>query len=115
MKDCLEILKVKLEDCVGSASGGASKMFGEHNCVWSTGCCRVEKVNAYFQAKNTDANLLMKELDNFHISVRNRVYNANGIALGQNVDFCEKFVFEAAKIKQNSENNACVIAGFKEV
>ena len=34
-KDCLEASKLKLTDCVGFASDGASAMVGEHDSVWS--------------------------------------------------------------------------------
>ena len=35
MKDCLEKSGLKLEDCIGYASDGASNMVGQHNSVWS--------------------------------------------------------------------------------
>eukprot|EP00112_Aurelia_sp_Birch-Aquarium-sp1_P021948 Seg6031.2 transcript_id=Seg6031.2/GoldUCD/mRNA.D3Y31 product="SCAN domain-containing protein 3" pseudo=true protein_id=Seg6031.2/GoldUCD/D3Y31 len=35
MKNCIEGIGLKLEDCVGYGSDGASVMVGEHNSVWS--------------------------------------------------------------------------------
>ncbi len=35
MKRCLEASKLKLTDCIGFASDGASAMVGEHDSVWS--------------------------------------------------------------------------------
>ena len=35
IKNCIEGIGLKLEDCVGYGSDGASVMAGEHNSVWS--------------------------------------------------------------------------------
>ena len=47
----------------------------------SAGVFEFERVNAYFQATDIDANEMMKELNLYYNSLRGRVYNSSGIAL----------------------------------
>ena len=64
-----------------------------------------EKVNAFFQATDIEADAMMKELSTYYESLKGRVYSSTGACLPvEKVDFGAKFVLEADKlIRQNNQ------------
>jgi hypothetical protein len=65
-----------------------------------------ERVNAFFQATDLEANEMVKELNLFYNSLNGRVYNSSGVALPTDkVDYGAKFVFEAAALLRTSNND----------
>lgn len=69
-----------------------------------------ERVNAFFQATDIEANEMVKELSLFYNSLNDRVYDSSGVPLPANkADYGAKFVFEAAallRIRNNDEHTA---------
>ena len=69
-----------------------------------------ERVNAFFQATDIDANEMLKELSLYYNSLNGRVYDSSGVPLpADKVDYGAKFVFEAAALlrsQNNDENTA---------
>ena len=69
-----------------------------------------ERVNAFFQATDIEANEMVKELNLYYNSLSGRVYDSSGAPLpADKVDYGAKFVFEAAALlrsQKNDENTA---------
>ena len=69
-----------------------------------------ERVNAFFQATDIEANAMVKELNLYYNSLCGRVYSSSGVELpADKVDYGAKFVFKAAALlcsHNNDENTA---------
>ena len=74
-----------------------------------------DKVNAYFQATNIDANELVKQFHFLYESFTGRVYNKKGDALPlDSVDFGGKFILEAMNLIKNNGNDCATIMKVNE-
>ena len=75
-----------------------------------------ERVNASFQATDIEANEMVKELRLFYNSLNGRVYDSSGVPLPANkADYGAKFVFEAAALLRNRNNDEHTVKRVREV
>lgn len=66
-----------------------------------------ERVNAFFQATDIDPHEMIKELNLYYCSLRNRVYDSSGLPLpSAKVDFGAKSIFEADALTRRHNNDA---------
>ena len=66
-----------------------------------------ERVNAFFQATDIEANEMVKELSLFYNSLNGRVYDSSGVPLPANkADYGAKFVAALLRIRNNDEHTA---------